>query len=371
MSSKRASRDDVAAWRDIGKRAQETAHRLLPRARTIKQAVSRVYTSAPVSVWLSPLPAIKVAWISDDYGLASQSDIGAVKMAVEEGTDCEPQVISCSGFPQDQDGRCLVKVAESTFLRRLGQFINLIPRYSQKGELLNWPGPVQSMVTGGLLGAPLGYGAGTALEWLFPERWRRGRMRIVTAIAGALLGLTPGLFAGMMNKAVGRPFGSTAGWVENRGRAPRVEDMVPPEQPATPPSIKGAFDYGATPAVFMPNDSTIISEMAQRGMFPLIDAPELRSMLWLRATPQVAGTADAVLTAAQQMPGGISSSQFVTPAQMARLAAHMGAGYLSGKIVGSVLGLLTGMPSETKDLLARTGMYAGVVRAVLPKMFGM
>jgi hypothetical protein len=39
---------------------------------------------------------------------------------------------------------------------------------------------------------------------------------------------------------------------------------------------------------------------------------------------------------------------------VARISAGMGSGYLSGAIVGKVLGTLTGMPGSTQDRLKQT-----------------
>ena len=74
--------------------------------------------------------------------------------------------------------------------------------------------------------------------------------------------------------------------------------------------------------------------------------------------------------AAQQMPGGRDESGWVTPMQMAGLAAHMGVGYVSGALVGSALGMLTGMPAGPQQILKDTGMYLGIVKSVVPKLFG-
>jgi len=52
------------------------------------------------------------------------------------------------------------------------------------------------------------------------------------------------------------------------------------------------------------------------------------------------------------------------------LTAGMGVGYASGLVAGKVLGVLTGMPPDTQKTLADTGMYAGVVKSVLPMVFG-
>jgi hypothetical protein len=95
------------------------------------------------------------------------------------------------------------------------------------------------------------------------------------------------------------------------------------------------------------------------------------NVLWdLGAKPGTAAMTMGALHAAQQMPGGHDQPGWVTPKQMAGLAVNMGAGYLSGALVGSALGLLTGMPSTTQQTLKNTGMYLGIVNSVVPKLFG-
>ena len=60
---------------------------------------------------------------------------------------------------------------------------------------------------------------------------------------------------------------------------------------------------------------------------------------------------------------------WVTPQQMGMLAARMGAGYVTGLIVGKVLGALTGMPEETQETLRRSGAFVGLVQGVVPQLF--
>ena len=54
---------------------------------------------------------------------------------------------------------------------------------------------------------------------------------------------------------------------------------------------------------------------------------------------------------------------------MGKITAGMGSGYLSGMIVGKVLGALTGMPETTQNRLKSTGMWAGMLANVAPIMF--
>ena len=130
-------------------------------------------------------------------------------------------------------------------------------------------------------------------------------------------------------------------------------------------------DFTATmkrgPALYcIPLDNVKVSEDSTD--YPPINLPLFSQNIWYAAPPQLARASTAILETAQRMPDGIGT-HWVTPAQMGHLAASMGAGYVSGMLVGKALGALTGMPEETQERLAQTGMYAGIVKALLPKLF--
>jgi hypothetical protein len=97
----------------------------------------------------------------------------------------------------------------------------------------------------------------------------------------------------------------------------------------------------------------------------------LGNVLWeVGAKPGTSAMTMGAIHAAKQMPGGRGDPGWVTPGQMAGLATNMGAGYLSGALVGSALGMLTGLPQSTQDTLKNTGMYLGIVKSVVPRLFG-
>ena len=85
-------------------------------------------------------------------------------------------------------------------------------------------------------------------------------------------------------------------------------------------------------------------------------------------SPRDRAAASGVVEAAWNA-GGQSPSRLVWPRDLARISAGMGAGYLSGALVGKALGALVGMPQDTQDYLKTTGMWAGVVKSVVPSMF--
>jgi len=47
----------------------------------------------------------------------------------------------------------------------------------------------------------------------------------------------------------------------------------------------------------------------------------------------------------------------------------MGTGWLSGMLVGKTLGALAGLRPESQKTLQQTGVWAGVLTNVVPKLF--
>jgi hypothetical protein len=321
-----------------------------------------------------------------------------------------------------------VKVAYSPTLRRVGEYLNFFPG-KYPGGIPNWPGPIQSMLTSGLVGAGLGYGAGWLGEKLLPDRWRRGKLRRLLAVIGGGVGALPGALWTYTNVARGKPFYDSSAL--NHPAADYSSAQLPdyprssPFRP--PPSWEQLSDapVAAQSENLIRGETELPTDRSKIGMYteayealpgelgerykaqaekvgrdlelqidgmlkeaigtfgptefaprrrpgPLdINVNSLGQVLWdVGTTPGTAAMTMGALHAAQQMPGGRESSDWVTPSQMARLGASMGVGYVSGGLVGSALGMLTGMPQGTQDRLKETGMYLGIVKSVVPKLFG-
>lgn len=217
-----------------------------------------------------------------------------------------------------------------------GGLLNLWPSEYVPG-VPNHPGILHSMLTAGLAGAGLGYGAGALGEQVLPEQWRRGRLRKTLAAAGLVAGVTPAMLIGLGNLANNKPFTELSILQHEKMSA-----LLP------------GTGWMATPP---------------------IPVQEFNDTIW--RDPRVAGplplptqaAASGLVTGAANLPGR-RGARFVSPLDVARMAAGMGSGYLSGALVGKVLGLLTGMPPKTQDRLKTTGLWAGVVANVVPMAFG-
>jgi hypothetical protein len=263
-----------------------------------------------------------------------------------------------------------VKKGYSPVLNQLGQYMNLIPGHFP-GGIPNSPSPLTSMLVGGLAGAGIGYGAGMLGEQVLPYSWQRGNMRRSLAALGGAAGMVPGAAWGAVNSADGRSF--------NNG------ELF--QQPADPNPVEDWSDITKRFKLmdYLPEDvsnNIKVSFARTTELYPGtglggqgIDLDEFIHTVW--EDPRVAGplsrkeqaAATGLIYGAAHLPGK-RNTEFVTPFDVARMAAGMGSGYLSGMLVGKALGGLMGMPEKTQDTLKTTGMYAGLIANLVPMVFG-
>lgn len=367
--------DEMVPWMRIGHAAVAAAQAIGKTAAAIRLAVADVYTAVPVGIYYHPGHE-KVALC--EHPQITFEDRGALSEAI-----CKVAGVSSGLYrPEDLDNWGWIKVAYSPFLRRTGELLNFFPG-KYPGGLPNSPGPVQSMLTSGLVGAGLGYGAGWLGEQLMPNGWERGRLRRNMAVVGGLAGVAPGALWGMANKSIGRNFADP----ELLNSAPDATPKLDPREMAMAGKAAAELPwetgkrYAAAREHLTATMEEELTKLAAPDTFAApahqrqpstmdVDVDAMGRTLWeTGASPDLAGTTMGALYAAGQMPGG-DRPGFVTPLQMANYAANMGAGYVSGALVGSALGLLTGMPDRTQNLLRQTGMYTGLVRAIIPRLFG-
>jgi hypothetical protein len=243
------------------------------------------------------------------------------------------------------------------------------------------PPPLLMMLIGGLTSAGIGYGGATLASRFFPG-WDKRKMQRTGTLGGLALGAMPGLLIGLNNLNAGESFNHN--WLNTAPRSgfkPHPRPPVPqaiPGQRATAP-LPPPYDPKNPPSVQYQSDFANMKKasfMTGIGTFPPVDVDAFNRVVWKdpyvanKLDPAMRAAATGAVTSAANLPGKRPGTRWVTPMDMGRIAAGMGSGYVSGALVGATLGTLMGMPTETQNTLRRTGMYAGIVANVIPKLFG-
>ena len=325
------------SWRNVPERAYSIYENCLPLAKKADYVARRLPWNDLDSLWIKPSgdqlyvklaasPLQRDVWWSAFNKLAS-ADCGEEPPAGDW---------IMFGFRRS---RSQEKAAESKFLRNLGEGTGYLP---MKNPIPGTPSPMAGMLGGGMLGASLGYGAGWLGERFLPPSWDRKKFRRATATLGGLMGASPGIAMVIDNLLAGRHFNSDA--------------LVQPRMKTSAVTRTG---YGLNQSLpYLPVDAF---------QSTLWNDPYISRQLPQSTRAAAAGLAESAWRTGQRSDGGV---RLVTPADMARITAGMGSGYLSGAIVGKALGALMGMPQETQNTMKRTGLWAGVVANLIPAVMG-
>lgn len=251
-----------------------------------------------------------------------------------------------------------VKIAYSPTLRTALEVMHYFPsrHFSSYGGK-----PVAAVVASSLLGTGLGYGTGALLENILPG-WARqpGKLRKNLAIGGGLAGLAAGSVPGLVNKTMGRRFNDPTLW----NRFPnQLEQVNVPER-----AQKFAAAYAEKCA-------TTIGTLGASDE-PLVEVDELGRVVWgAKLSPELKAMTMGAAYGASRIPDANALTGTITPHQLGMFGVMTGAaggglkGYLTGRAVGIGLGALTGMPQPAQDTLARTGLAAGVISNLVPRLF--
>lgn len=332
-----------------GQEAVKIAAALRPAAEVFQRALQFAEVSKPVSIYIN----------SETKQSAFGEEI--LDLPADEQASLRELLKSAAVAPgrtANPENPLWVKVAASGAVRTLGQVGQFFP-----GKFMgvpNSPGPIQSMLATGLLGAGAGYGLGWLGSQFLPEGYDKEKIKKTLAIGGGLLGAAPGLAWGLTNRSTNKPFndpsllsGSTLNFSEKvSADAEAVIDRVVK-------SYAQERDDWAKQAESQWSDDALAVNINSMGQ-----------LLWdSGASPDTAAMTMGALHAAERMPGGVGRG-WATPRQIGQLAVNMGAGYIAGTAAGATLGHLAGMPSKDKKRLAGAGLVLGVVNTVVPRIFG-
>jgi hypothetical protein len=236
---------------------------------------------------------------------------------------------------------------------------------------LGGPHPLASAITGGLLGAGLGYGAGWVGEKFLPEgEFERGRLRRNLAMLGGGLGALPGAMTGLAQARIPEAGGSAApGAAKFLSPAPWLSDYSWRNPLFKGAAAEFASDAGVAHMPSIPVDAFNRAIWNDVGAAP---NPFGTKSPWgddsqpLRTPPRVASFASGIVSGA----GAATGQGRVSPFQVASAAAlAAGTGLAAGIVVGKVFGALAGLSPDAQRRLQRTGVWAGLVGGAVHSLF--
>jgi hypothetical protein len=349
-------------WRAVPQRAIALAEKCADVTLKARQAVAMEDQDGFLDLWYNPdSDTLKLNvgdWIDGDTLNRWKSALAplAAKLEVvdEAGGPGSGNWDAVAGRPTLSEKYSWVKIAErppearaflekqavSPTLSAMATGIGYKPNVLLHGPKGN-PNPLTTLLAGGLLGTGAGYGLGFMAEQLLPDQWERGKLRRTGAILGGALGAAPG-----------------AAWM---GANAYNDQSLLQGHPRTPPLPQNAEQIAKT-----------ASQSGYDGVWPTIHVPGITHALWEdpRVRDRVPVQSRAALTGLVEGASAMrDGADYISPLDVARLAAGMGVGYASGAIAGKLLGALSGAPVQTQELLKNTGMYAGLVNQVLPMLF--
>ena len=370
---------DAYLWSTVPERIDTLVEKCAGPAWDIRPAISSIYTKNDVSYYWNPEQEKAAVYFRPVFDI---EEGGWCKAALDRAVGPEHVRTTPLSLEEATSG-AWVKVANSPVLRRIGEALNFFPGFSDDpsdpaasghtsghtwmsvdrgdGQRVGIkPSPLAAMLTSGLLGSGLGYGAGYLGEKLMPEKWKKGRLRKTLAVLGGLAGAAPGAAYALANVGAEEPWNSSIFMSEPKLEGDTSGRFLAPVKytQAVDNFVKKAFT-GGTGA----------------GGVPPVNINKLGQTLWeVGASPETAAATMSSVYAAHQLPGGVGPG-YVTPHQTGLLSTMMGAagggmmGYATGWGVGKALGVLTGMPTGTRKTLNRAGATLGVINSLMPRMF--
>lgn len=246
--------------------------------------------------------------------------------------------------------------------------------------------PLALGIASGLIGGGLGYGAGTLLEHLLPQRFvSRGKLRRTLGVAGALPGP---LFAAWMASArhrtplpgpPGMP-GPTPSWGE--AITSKFAEYVADDDPGDfwdAFNIKLADELDGIPptgALYLPTIpvdafNNAVWNDARAGQSAMNNPYGTKSPWGTNEQPL--HTPAPLAAATSGLMAGIARQQgasLLSPAQVITALVGAGVGWGTAAVAGKVLGALGGLTPQAQQSLQRTGAWAGLLRTAVAPLFG-
>lgn len=381
-------------WEDVPHAVDRWVEKAAGPGFAVRQAAASVITASHVGYYLDP----ESGRVGVFAPLAAAPDAARVKAAASRAAGAAPFFLSYQALA-DPAGSW-VKVAHSPALRRAGELTNFFPG-QYPGGVPNSPSPLAAMLTSGLLGAGLGWGAGKLVGAVLPPGYGKKLSRTGLLLGGAA-GAAPGLLWGATNKLDGRPFNDPALLGGYPGDEPldyptAMHGANAPADPAAAPGDAAAavdrvarrlrespvrrlkfgedlaaVELGATyrAAVEKVADTFGVPEAALGRLPTDVNIDALGRTLWdAGASPALAASTMAGMYAAQQIPDPAARPGWATGNQLGRLAANAAGDYVRGRLAGAAINVVIGTPFRSSSF-GTANAVLGVIGAVVPRLFG-
>lgn len=368
-------------WEDVPATVDDWFAKTAAVATLLRPLVSDVITASHVGYYCDPYSG-RVGVFAP---LASASDAARVKQAVSRA-GAGPLFLSHQALAAPYGS--WVKVAHSATLHRAGELANFFPG-QYPGGIPNAPSPLAAMLTSGLLGAGLGWGAGKLIGSRLPRGYGDNLAR-TGALLGGAVGAAPGALWGATNTLAGKGFNDPSLLNHPAGAEPETYPVAAdganasqlPESSHTPGLLHDLQEaahnaplhrlkLGSAYLAAVEKVASTFGTPDLREAHPAdVNIDHLGRVLWdTGASPGLAATTMGGMYAAQQLPDARSRPGWVTGNQLGQLAANAAGDYATGYLVGAAINAAVGTPYRASTLGAGTAVL-GVLGAVVPRLLG-
>lgn len=343
---KAAALGEIALWEEVPQKVAAFYKEARPVAQRLRSLVSKfpAYKSDKPKFWWHPESKRLNVSLPDDADAATENRWANLLQVI-------PGVHSVKIDHEWVPEGCIeLKVAAD--LNWLGN------KWQQGNAALGGPNPLTKTLLGGLLMGGAGYGAGTLIESLFPERYvERGRLRKTLGLTGAAVGAAPGLLQGHFNnKADGQGF---------------LQGMLTHD---SAPLLKTAGEAGGFGIRSIPVDAfnRMVWRDVRKGVQTAETNPYGTKDPWgsneesLHTPPAVGAATTGLMTGIQAQTG----SQIISPADLVRGIASAGVGLAVANVAGRTLGALAGLSPTAQEKLQDVGVFGGLLTSLVPPLFG-
>jgi len=240
----------------------------------------------------------------------------------------------------------------------------------QVQQLFGGPNPLTAALLYGALGSGLGWGTGKLMHMLWPERVKRDASWRFGLPLGALLGS-----AGAMGLH-GYPNLREHGWkglfmpsaIQKQSsivpRCPANMLATPADCPRANETLADIVERAeeATNTWFVPDDD--LQKAAARGndFVPDIDVPYWMDVV--RRDPVMPAPTKALVAGLPAGAAAAKGNRWVTPKDVAFVAANAGLGAAIGNVIGRVAGPVIRLTPKAQADIQKAGLLAGIFRSL-------